>query len=336
MNKGFFKWTSSLVLLLVASLLLSSCSIQNTANVAKGKKRVKIGIMLSSVGLGDQSFSDAAFNGLVKARDDKGVFFEYREPSKNMTFEQGFTELVKDDCDLVVGLGFSVKDSIEKVAKKYPKQNFLLIDETSDLPNITSLTFKEEEGSFLVGAVAGLITKSNVVGFVGGMDVPLIRKFEKGFVEGVKATNPKAKLVEDYAGDFGKADLGAQIASKMYEQGNADTIYAAAGFTGVGVLQEAEKEHKYAIGVDSDQFFIAENAVVTSMLKNVDVAIDSAVNTYIEKHGKFPQKHMVFGLKDNGVDIAPIRVISLTPEQEQILEDLKEKLSNGEITIPVE
>jgi basic membrane protein A len=122
----------------------------------------------------------------------------------------------------------------------------------------------------------------------------------------------------------------------MYEQGNADTIYAAAGFTGVGVLQEAEKKHKYAIGVDSDQFFIAENAVVTSMLKNVDVAIYSAVNTYIEKHGKFPQKHMVFGLKDKGVDTAPIRVISLTPEQDQILEDLKEKLSNGDITIPVE
>jgi basic membrane protein A and related proteins len=328
------KWTSSTALLIVAVLLLSSCSTYQVES--KGTKRMKVGIMLSSVGLGDQSFSDAAFTGLVKAREEYDVFFEYREPSDGISFEKGFTELINEDCDLVVGLGFSVKESLEKVAKKYPKEEFLLIDEVSDLPNVTSLTFKEEEGSFLVGAVAGLVTKSNEIGFLGGMDVPLIKKFEKGYVEGVKSTNPKANVVVQYAGDFGKAELGSKIAKDMIEQNNVDVVYTAAGFTGVGALQEAQNKGKYAIGVDTDQFFIAEKAVVTSMLKNVDVAIHSAVKTFIDKNGTFPEKHMIFGLKEDGVGSAPIRVIKLDSEQEKTFEDIKAKLSNGEITIPLD
>jgi len=328
------KWTSSIALLIVAVVLLSSCSTQQVE--VKGKKRIKVGIMLSSVGLGDQSFSDAAFAGLIKAREDYDVFFEYREPSDKLSFEKGFTELINEDCDLVVGLGFSVKDSLEKVAKQYPKQKFLLIDEVSDLQNVTSLTFKEEEGSFLVGAIAGLVTKNNVVGFVGGMDVPLIKKFEKGYIEGVKSTNPKAEVIVKYAGDFGKADLGSEIARDMIKKDKVDTVYAAAGFTGVGVLQEAQKDGKYAIGVDTDQFFIAEDAVVTSMLKNVDIAIHSAVKTFIDENGKFLEKHMTFGLKEDGVGSAPIRVITLDSTQEKTFEDIKQKLTNGDITIPLD
>ncbi|WP_371870410.1 BMP family lipoprotein [Gottfriedia solisilvae] len=334
LNIKIKKWTSGIALMIVAVLLLCSCSTKQVET--DSKKRLKVGIMLSSVGLGDQSFSDAAFSGLIKAREESDIFFDYREPSDDLSFEQGFTELVKEDCELVVGLGFSVKESLEKVAKQYPNQKFLLIDETSELPNVTSLTFKEEEGSFLVGAIAGLTTKTNVVGFIGGEDVPLIKKFEKGFAEGVKATNPKASVMTEYAGDFGKADLGAEIAGDMIKQKNVDTLYAAAGFTGVGVLQEAQKNSKYAIGVDTDQFFIAEKAVVTSMLKNVDVAIQSAIKSYIDENGKFPEKNMTFGLKEDGVGSAPIRVITLDPEKEKIFEDLKQKLANGEITIPLD
>ncbi|WP_248930558.1 BMP family lipoprotein [Paenibacillus hamazuiensis] len=311
------------------ALLLSGCSLQNGA-AAPEKQRLKIGIMLSDVGLGDQSFSDAAFAGLLKAQEDFDIFFDYRELAASKTYDQGLKELVEEGNDVVIGLGFMVKDSLEKIAKTYPDKTFLLIDEVSDLPNIVSLTFKEDEGSYLAGLVAGMKTTSNVVGFIGGMDVPIIRKFEKGFIAGVKAANPNAGVISEFAGDFGKAELGAQIAGRMFEQGKADIVYAAAGFTGTGALQEAQKRGKLAIGVDSDQFFLAEKAVLTSMLKNVDVSIYSAVKTFKEQQ-KFPQRQLQFGLKENGVGLAPIRVLPMTQQEEQRLETLKQQMLSGGI-----
>lgn len=316
-------------LLLIFMLLASGCGLERQT---AAPKRLKVGIMLSNVGLGDQSFSDGAFSGLTKARDDLNIEVDYRELEDSKTYDQGLTELINEHCDLVIGLGFSVKESLEKVAKANPKQQFLLIDDISNIPNVASLTFKENEGSFLVGAVAGLKTRTNTVGFIGGMDVPLIHRFGQGFASGVKAVNPKAKVLVQYAGDFGKADVGAQIAGEMNDA-NADIVFAAAGFTGVGVLQEEQKRGKFAIGVDSDQFFIAEKAVITSMMKNVDVAIYTAVKTYLEQK-TFPNKEMVFGLKENAVGMAPIRVISLTPEEEKTIEALKQKLLDGGISIP--
>ncbi|TVX96705.1 BMP family lipoprotein [Cohnella terricola] len=314
--------------LLGIALLISGCSSQGGAPDQE-KKRLKVGIMLSDVGLGDQSFSDAAFTGLMQAQEDLDIFFDYRELADTTTYEQGLTELVEEGNDLVIGLGFMVKDSLESIASQYPDTTFLLIDEVSEQPNIISLTFKEDEGSYLAGVVAGMKTKSNVVGFIGGVDVPIIRKFETGYIAGVKASNPNAKVVSEFAGDFGKADLGAQIAGNMFEHDQADIIYAAAGFTGIGALEEAEKLGKLAIGVDTDQFFLAEKAVLTSMLKNVDVAIYSAVKTYQEQR-EFSESHLEFGLQENGIGLAPVRVVPMTKKEEQTFKTLKQQLlSNG-------
>lgn len=315
-----------IISLMMAFVLLLAAGCSQTSSF-QPKERVKIGIMLSDVGLGDQSFSDSAFKGLMKARDGIGIFFDYRELKETGTYEKGLTELVEAGNDLVIGLGFMVQQDLEKVAKTYPKQQFILIDAVSDLPNITSITFKEDEGSFLAGVVAGMLTKTNNVGFVGGADVPLIRKFADGFIKGVKAVRPEANVQEVYAGNFGDDKLGAKIAKQMIANG-ADVLYAAAGFTGVGVLREAEMNGKYAIGVDSDQYFYAEKAVVTSMLKNVDVALYTVIKQYVEKKD-VPKGTVELGLKENGVDLAPIRVVTFSPEQQATLEKWKEQAANG-------
>ncbi|NGZ77065.1 BMP family lipoprotein [Saccharibacillus alkalitolerans] len=332
MQKG--KKTKRLIWIpaLSSLLLLAACGSQQSPT-AGAEERPEVGVVLSDVGLGDQSYSDAAFRGLAKARDTDGVLFDYREMKQAGTYDEAFKQLVDGDNDLVIGLGYMVKESLEKIAKEYPDKQFLIVDDTSELPNVASITFKEEEGSYLAGAVAGLTTKSNHVGFLGGVESDLLKKFEAGYEQGVKAANPQADVKTTYAGDFGKADLGASIAGSMMQNDDIDVVYAAAGLTGVGALQEAEKEGKYAIGVDTDQFFIAEKAVVTSMVKNVDNAIYSAVKTFNENGGKFPQKDMVFGLKEEGVGLAPIRVVNLTPEQQKRIDELTQDLISGKITI---
>ncbi|WLR55826.1 BMP family ABC transporter substrate-binding protein [Mesobacillus subterraneus] len=319
-----------LVILLLLIGTLAGCANSER----KVKERVNIGIMLSDVGLGDQSFSDSAFAGLVKARDELDILFDYRELQSVGTYEKGFTELVEEGNDIVIGLGFMVLEDLEKVAEKYPEQQFILVDSVSQLDNITSITFKEEQGSFLAGALAGMASKSNVVGFVGGADVPLIRKFKAGFEQGVKAVNPEAVVKIAYANDFGNAELGGKIASGMIEEG-ADVLYAAAGFTGVGVLKEAQSKKKFAIGVDSDQYFFAEKAIITSMLKNVDVALYETVKEF-QTESKLKAKQIELGINEKGVGLAPIRVIKLTPEQEKSLKDLEAKLSRNELSIQLD
>lgn len=317
-----------LLLLTICALVLSACTNdgENTET-----DNLKVGIMLSDAGLGDQSFSDMGFAGLEKARDELGISFDYRELQDTQTYEQGLEELVDQGNDLVIGLGFSIQEALEKVAKENPDVSFLLIDSQSELPNVYNITFKEDEGSFLVGLVAGMKTQSNVVGFVGGEDVELIHKFEDGFVAGVKAANPKAKVLSKYAGNFGDDKLGESIANEMITAG-ADYIYPAAGFTGVGVILESQKAGTYSFGVDSDQFYLAEQSVVSSMVKNVDVAIYDTVKELVDK-GSISEKNKQLGLKENGVGIAPIRVINLTPSEQDRLDQYIEDISNGTVTI---
>ena len=316
---------------LILLLTLSACSNLQTNESKLDNKKLQVGIMLSDAGLGDQSFSDLGFAGLEKARDELNIEFDYLEIKDTKTYEAGLGELVQQENDLIIGLGFSMQESVEKIASKYPNSTFLLIDAKSDLPNVFNVTFKEEEASYLIGAIAGMKTESNVVGFVGGAKVPLIQKFETGFIEGVKSVNADATIISTYAENFGDDKLGANIAKEMISQ-NADYIYPAAGFTGVGVIQEAKKSSIYTFGVDSDQFYLAEQAVVSSMLKKVDVAIFNAVKSLAE-NGELSKKEEVLGLKENGVDIAPIRVIDLSSTELKVLEDLKEEIINESVTI---
>ncbi|APB70334.1 BMP family ABC transporter substrate-binding protein [Paenibacillus polymyxa] len=325
-----FRW---IPIVTIFALLLSACG--HSAAQTKAQP-IKVGIVLSDIGLGDQSYSDAAFRGLVKARDEGKIVFEYREITETKTYDAAFEQLAQEKADLIIGLGYMVKDSLESIAKKYPDRKFLIVDEKSDLPNVASISFKAEEGSFMAGVVAGLTSRTEQVGFLGGAESPLLKKFEIGYRAGVQSVKPNAKVTATYAGDFGKPELGTEIADDMINQDQIDVIFAAAGLTGVGALQEAQKQQKLAIGVDSDQFFIAEKAVVTSMFKNVDIAIYTAVKGFADHQRKFTEKDMVFGLAEDGVGLAPIRVVTLNPDQQKLLDDLKEKIKSGTLTVPTQ
>ncbi|WP_458122427.1 BMP family lipoprotein [Paenibacillus sp. Z6-24] len=322
-------------MILIAALLLSACSGQKTADTSASKPKLKVGILLSNIGLGDQSFSDGAFKGLIKARNEGSILFDYREIAETGTYDEGLEQLVTEGNDLIIGLGYSVKESIENVAKKHPDRQFLLIDEKSELANVASITFKEEEGSFLAGALAAMASKTGHMGFIGGVESSLLHKFQAGYEQGARAINPDARFSVNYTGDFGKAELGAAAAREMITRDNTDVIYTVAGLTGVGGLQEAQKQGKYSIGVDSDQFFLAEKSVIASMIKNIDVAIYNALQDYMKNNASFPQKDMVFGLQDGGVGLTQIHILELTKEQQAKMEELQQKLISGEIKITI-
>lgn len=308
--------------------ILSGCGKQERVNTPEGKMRV--GLMLSDVGLGDRSFSDAAFLGLVKAREELGIIVDYRELQETQTYEKGLTELVEAGNDLVVGLGYKMQEDLEKVAQKYPDKQFVLIDSESKQSNIISVTFREDQGSFLAGVVAALTTSTNKVGVIGGQDVPVIHRFADGFEKGVKSINPDIEVNVTFAGDFGDEKLGARLGKGKIEEGY-DVLYVPAGLTGVGVLAEAQANGVYAIGVDSDQYFYAEKAVITSMIKKIDVALYQIIEQHIN-NGSVENEHKQLGIREGGVGLAPIRVINWSDENEEILKSWESKLINGEIT----
>ncbi|MFL5319045.1 MAG: BMP family protein, partial [Myxococcaceae bacterium] len=262
-------------------------------------------------------------------------------------YEPNMDLLVQKGAGLVIGTGFMLENATEAVAKRNPNTKFLLIDsplldpqgKPYTLPNVKTVVFREEEGSFLVGALAGLVTKSGNVGFVGGMEIPLIKKFEAGFRAGLSVTNPDAakKILVTYTGSFDNVQAGKQVASDLLAKG-ADVIFHAAGSDGVGVIQavkEARASGKpvWVIGVDSDQSHLAPDAVLTSMVKRVDLAVYDTVRALAD--GKFEPGDSALGLKQQGVTYAEVRVdFPGKAEALQKVEALRQKVINGEIKVP--
>ncbi|UII55603.1 BMP family ABC transporter substrate-binding protein [Cytobacillus spongiae] len=325
-----FKKLISIILLV---FILTACSNGQSSNSVSTPEEIRIGILLSDAGLGDESFNDSAFRGLERARDELGILFDYKE-APDGDFEGRLNELVNEKYDLVIGLGFSVQETLEKVAKENPKQPFLLIDGVSSLENVVSITFKENEGSFLVGMIAAMITKTNTLGFIGGADVPVIHHFEKGFIQGAKYVNPEINILQEYANSFSEPKVGSEIAEKQIEQG-ADFIYPAAGFTGFGTLKTAQSKGIYTAGVDTDQYFVAEKAVVTSMLKNIDVAVYNIAKELVDK-GSIEASSYQLGLVEEGVGLAEIRNITLTSEQKSAIEEATDKIKSGSLQVDFE
>lgn len=289
------------------------------------EKRHSMGVMLSDVGLGDQSFSDAAMRGMGELRETGDWFVDYRELEETETYKAGFEQLIADGHDVIIGLGFASQTDLEAVAAEHPTQQFALIDAISTLPNVISVTFQETEGSALVGAVAGIETETNTIGFIGGVDNELIQKFVTGFDLGAKRVNEDVTLLVDYANDFASPELGRELAEKQIEAG-ADVLYAAAGLTGVGVLEMAEQNGVKAIGVDSDQSMIAPDAVITSMLKQIDLAIveiadrleTEAFNTHVE-----------LGIDEGGIGLAALRRVQWDSEETKRFEAFQTQLMEG-------
>lgn len=248
----------------------------------------------------DKSFNEAAYNGIERWKKETGKKYLDFEIANETQREQAIRRMAERGASPIIAVGFSQASSIEKVAKEFPKLQFAIIDMVVSLPNVQSVVFKEQEGSFLVGMMAAMASKSAKVGFVGGMDIPLIRKFQCGYEQGAKYANPKAEVFANMTGTTGSAwndpGRGGELAKAQFAKG-ADVVFAAAGGTGVGVYQAAKDSGKLAIGVDSNQNHLQPGTMLTSMLKRVDVAV------YNVAKGHQPGMS-VLGLKEGGVDVA--------------------------------
>ncbi|HEX7842762.1 MAG TPA: BMP family ABC transporter substrate-binding protein [Kofleriaceae bacterium] len=295
------------ILLAINALLVAAGWAIAPGDAHKQGAGVRVGLVFDIGGKNDKSFNEAAWRGLLRARDELGVEIQYIEPTEGADRESALRTLAARKVDLVIGVGFIFGPDLERLARQFPDVKFAGVDYspsegTGVLPNLAGLRFREQEGSFLVGAIAGLSTRSKAVGFVGGMKIPLIRKFEAGYEAGVHHVCPACRVVSAYAGTEPKAfadpSLGEELAAAQYGQG-ADIIFHASGKTGDGVFAAARQRGARAIGVDSDQFEAAPCCVLTSMVKRVDVAVVDAIKDVIA--GRFRGGIHELGLAEHGV-----------------------------------
>ncbi len=306
-----------------------------------------VGIVFDLGGRGDKSFNDGAYAGAERAAKELGARVRFIEPGEGSDREAGLRLLAAEGMDLVVGVGFIFTDDLTQLAKEYPNVRFAGVDyalavddkgEVIALPeNLAALKFREEEGSFLVGALAALAGKSNKVGFVGGMDFPLIHKFEAGYRAGVKAVCPTCEVIAQYAGvtpeAFRNPGRGQEIGLSQFQSG-VNVIFHASGSTGLGVFEAARRRGKLAIGVDADQYSEAPGYILTSMVKGVDQAVFDAIRQV--KDGSFKGGIFQLGLKEKGVDyVYDGNNRSLIPDSVRArVEALRREIIAGRITVP--
>lgn len=301
------------------------------------QKKLTLGVVFDTGGLGDKSFNDSAWRGAQKCEKDLGVTVLKVESAKESDYANNLQAMADKGADIVVGVGISMAKSIEQVAPNYPKTKFVSIDgEPLKLENVRTITFTEEEGSFLVGYVAGLVTKTGKIGFVGGMDLPLIRKFQYGYQAGAKMARKDVEpLPAKFAADWVNQDKAKVAATLLYGSG-ADIVYHAAGRAGLGVISAAKDKGLWAIGVDSDQDDVEKGRVLTSMIKHVDDGVFLTVKDLQE--GKFTAGQAVYDLKAGGVGTSDFRNTkdAVGAENLKKLDEIKAKIISGEIKVPAD
>ncbi|WP_141503745.1 BMP family lipoprotein [Paenibacillus luteus] len=341
-----------LVMMIALTLVLSACGAKNNeggsgTNTNGGTKvesdgtgkDFKIGMVTDVGGVHDKSFNQSAWEALENVTAETGAATKFLESKGEADMEPNLNSFVKEGYNLTWGIGFLFNDALSKVAKENPDAKLAVIDSVIEAPNVASITFAEHEGSFLVGVVAGMMTKSNKIGFVGGMEIPVIKKFEAGFKAGVAAVNADAKVEVNYAGDFGKPDLGKLAAATMYD-GGVDIIFHAAGGTGNGVFNEAKArkdngDNVWVIGVDKDQSLeFGDEITLTSMMKGVEAAVHKVSKDLIA--GNFAGGTVQeLGLKDDAVGL-PATTKNVPEDVLAEVAKYKEKIVSGEIKVPTE
>lgn len=324
------------------------------ASGAQCNADIKVGVAYDVGGLGDKSFNDAANRGLEQAITDGLVCRDNvvtnEANSTGSDRDQNAQALADAGFNLVIGVGFAFSSGINTIAPDYPDTNFMIVDGYStcgtacglandDLPNVADYTFKENEGSFLVGAAAALKCQCDTIGFLGGQTGPLIEKFQAGYEAGARAINPNINILVEYIGDdttaFNDPVKGEALSTKMYDDG-AEIIYHASGASGAGLFNAAVKANKLAIGVDSDQYLTAspeqQPLILTSMLKRVDTAVYDAITA--QGDGSFAPVAVVFGLAEDGLDYSKSNTAELTSDITTQLDAFKEQIISGEIVVP--
>lgn len=337
------KFYIAFILLLFLNIIFLTIGKEKSETNSVNTQRYKIGLVFDVGGRGDKSFNDAAYNGLQKALRELNVEAEYIEPGEGADRESAIRLLAASGFDLIIGVGFIFTDDINNMAREYPKIKFACIDmvvfDNKTLPNVAAIKFREEEGSYLIGAISTLITKTGKIGFVGGMDIPLIHKFAAGYREGAKAINPNIEVIVNYAGVTGAAfkdpAKGKELAMSQFGSG-CDIIYHASGSTGLGVFEAARSLNKLAIGVDADQYKEAPGFILTSMVKNVDVSVFDTIKDLV--NGNFTSGIKSFGLKENGVGFVYNENNKrwITEKIYRRVNEIRESIIRGEIIIPIE
>ena len=311
-----------------AALIVSATALQ--------AQEVNPAVIFDLGGKFDKSFNQASYEGAERFKTETGIAYEEFELQNDAQREQALRRFAERGHNPIVVTGFSYGSAMETVAPEFPDTDFVIIDMVVEQPNVRSVVFKEEEGSYLVGMLAAMASQTGKVGFVGGMDIPLIRKFACGYVQGVKAANPDAEVFQNMTGTTGAAwndpVKGGELAKSQIDRG-ADVIYHAAGGTGVGVLQAAADAGKLGIGVDSNQNHLNPGHVLTSMLKRVDNAVYDAMMDV--KNGDFQGGTEVLGLKEEGVGYAldENNASLITPEMKDKVDAAAQEIKDGKVTV---
>jgi basic membrane protein A len=340
----------ALSLVLAAGTLLGACgktddTKPDTAKNGSKEKAFTVAMVTDVGGVDDKSFNQSAWEGLQEFGKDNGLKkgkggYEYAQSTSDADYSTNLNTLARQGFDLVYGIGFLMHAAVEEIAKQQPDVKFAIIDDEVKQPNVASVMFKEQEAAFLAGVAAALQTKTKKIGFIGGMKIPVIERFEAGFLAGVQAVNPDIKVDDQYSGYFDKAEVGQSIAAKMYASG-ADVVFHAAGATGNGLFKEAGDLKKkdparelWAIGVDRDQNDMGPDVVLTSAMKRVDVAVKDLSTK--AKDGNFPGgETTVYGLHEDGVGLAPVNSkADKKADIDKAVKEWVEKIKSGAIVVP--
>ena len=303
-----FKKIATLAMATVVSAsLLVGCSGNNES---ASDDKITVAMITDVAGVNDQSFNQSAWEGLQKAEKELGIEVKYLESKQDSDYATNIETLVDEDVDLILGVGMKLADAIKEGSELYPDQNFVLVDEEIDASNVKNILFKAEESAYLAGLIAGKTTKTNNVGFIGGMELPVIDTFKYGYMAGVKAANPDAKVQAQYANSFTDQAKGKAIANQMYSNG-ADIVFTCGGDVGTGAIEAAKENGKYAIGVDRDQSDLAPQNVLTSAIKRVDAGVFETVKSYV--NGTFEGgTTTTYGLEENAVGVPDTTKLSFS------------------------
>ena len=297
---------------------------------------IKPAVVFDMGGKFDKSFNEGVYNGVERFKKETGIPYVDFEITNETQYEQAHRRFAERGQNPIIGVGFAQADAVQKVGAEFPKTDFTVIDGIVKLPNVQSVLFKEQEGSFLVGMLAAMASKSGKVGFVGGMDIPLIRRFECGYEQGAKYANPQVAVVQNMTGTTPSAwddpGRGGELAKAQFD-GGVDVVYAAAGNTGLGVYQAAADAHMLAIGVDSNQNYLHPGTMLTSMVKRVDLAAYNSLES--AKSGNWQGGITVLGLKEGGIDWAYDQYNEklITPEMKAKVDQAKADIIAGKITV---
>jgi|SRR5665213_197685 len=317
------------LLILAVAATVAGCSGKQSASGA-----VRIGMVTDVGGLGDRSFNDSAYAGLVRAKKELHVDTTVLQSRSAADYQINMTVLANKEYDEIFAIGFLMARDVTEVAERYPQRHFSIIDAVVDQPNVTSVTFKEEEGSFLAGALAAMTTKTKTIAFLGGIDIPLLRKFEAGYAAGARQIDPSVKVLVKYVGSFEDVASGKELTGVQFSEG-ADIIYVAAGKAGLGAIDQVKQRNDaFLIGVDSDQDGIAPGKILTSMVKRVDTGV-FRVALQAAAHKPRPV-HLTLGLKEGGVGLTDFAYTKsvVTPAKIAILAKLRAAIISGRIVAP--